>query len=166
MNANLEPSKRAAELIDALNLEPLAMESGLFTVAYVSKLEVRSSDGVSPAWNPNRARVGADQEFIDRYAGSTEWATESFLRSLIGPNFGMSHAEGREGGNVVIEISANNEILWRGGMQLTLLQLEHMARLWKEEDPQPEVIVNSHNSDHPSVDDIKSALEPLIVRFT
>ena len=41
----------------------------------------------TPAWTPERVKVGANQEFIDKFAGKAEWATPDFLRGLIGPNW-------------------------------------------------------------------------------
>jgi len=43
---------------------------------------------VTPAWAPDRVRVGAGQAFVDRYAGAADWARPEFLKELIGPNFG------------------------------------------------------------------------------
>lgn len=42
---------------------------------------------VTPAYSPNRVRIGAGQSFIETYKGATDWATPDFLRSLIGPNW-------------------------------------------------------------------------------
>jgi len=41
---------------------------------------------LSPAWTPDRVKIGADDTFVRRYAGRADWATEEFLRGLIGPN--------------------------------------------------------------------------------
>ena len=41
---------------------------------------------LSPQWSPGRVTVGAGAEFVSRYQGRARWATESFLRELIGPN--------------------------------------------------------------------------------
>lgn len=42
---------------------------------------------VTPAWSPDRVRIGAGTDFIEKYVGSSEWATPSFLKELVGPNF-------------------------------------------------------------------------------
>ena len=42
---------------------------------------------LSPEWTPDRAKIGAGSPFIQRYRASAPWATDSFLRELIGPNF-------------------------------------------------------------------------------
>lgn len=41
---------------------------------------------LSPAWTPDRVKVGAGAEFLKTYAGKAKWATEARLRELIGPN--------------------------------------------------------------------------------
>lgn len=45
------------------------------------------ANALSPEWTPDRVRVGAGEEWIARYRGAAPWATEAFLRELIGPNF-------------------------------------------------------------------------------
>ena len=42
---------------------------------------------LTPEWTPDRVKIGAGGEFLQRYTGSAPWATEAFLRELIGPNF-------------------------------------------------------------------------------
>ncbi len=42
---------------------------------------------LSPAWTPDRVKIGAGAEFLARYTGRAPWATEAMLRELIGPNF-------------------------------------------------------------------------------
>lgn len=41
---------------------------------------------LSPAWTPDRVKIGAGPEFLARYTGRAPWATEAALRALIGPN--------------------------------------------------------------------------------
>ena len=41
---------------------------------------------LSPEWTPDRVQIGAGAEFVERYRGQAPWATEAFLRDLIGPN--------------------------------------------------------------------------------
>ncbi len=118
---------------------------------------------VTPAWNPNRARVGADQSFIDRYVGAADWATEAFLRELIGPNFGRQHDDGLENGNIIITLNAESEILWRE-MQLTLQQLRHMADIWQKETPRPKVIIRPA-PDALAKGKLCDAVAPLTVHF-
>lgn len=42
---------------------------------------------LTPEWTKKRVIIGAGQEFIDKYAYSSPWATPQFLTELIGPNF-------------------------------------------------------------------------------
>ncbi len=42
---------------------------------------------VTPEWTPDRIKIGAGKAFLDQYTGRADWATEEFLRELIGPNF-------------------------------------------------------------------------------
>jgi predicted cupin superfamily sugar epimerase len=44
------------------------------------------ANALSPEWTPDRVRIGAGGEWIARYRGAAPWATEAFLRELIGPN--------------------------------------------------------------------------------
>jgi len=41
---------------------------------------------LSPEWTADRVRIGAGPDWIARYRGAAPWATEAFLRELIGPN--------------------------------------------------------------------------------
>lgn len=41
---------------------------------------------LSPQWTPDRVTVGAGADFVARYSGRAAWASEAFLRELIGPN--------------------------------------------------------------------------------
>jgi predicted cupin superfamily sugar epimerase len=45
------------------------------------------ANALSPEWTPDRVRIGAGAAWIARYRGAAPWATEAFLRELIGPNF-------------------------------------------------------------------------------
>lgn len=40
---------------------------------------------LSPAWTPDRVKIGAGPDFMARYTGTSPWATAGFLRSLNGP---------------------------------------------------------------------------------
>lgn len=42
---------------------------------------------LSPAWTPDRVKIGAGAAFVAKYRGAAPWATEAFLRELIGPNW-------------------------------------------------------------------------------
>ena len=44
------------------------------------------ANALSPEWTPDRVKIGAGADWIARYRGAAPWATESFLRELIGPN--------------------------------------------------------------------------------
>ena len=45
------------------------------------------ANALSPGWTPDRVKIGAGEAWIARYRGAAPWATEAFLRELIGPNF-------------------------------------------------------------------------------
>lgn len=42
---------------------------------------------LTPEWTRDRVIIGAGQKFIDNYQNVEGWATETFLKKLIGPNF-------------------------------------------------------------------------------
>ncbi len=42
---------------------------------------------VTPEWTEDRVKIGAGEKFLKKYTGAAEWATENFLKELIGPNF-------------------------------------------------------------------------------
>lgn len=76
---------------------------------------------VTPAWNPDRIVIGGDQTFLDTYVGKAPWATEAFLRRLIGPNFGAADAD--QGGPARFGLDAAGNFLYHG-KQLTLVQMQ------------------------------------------
>jgi predicted cupin superfamily sugar epimerase len=41
---------------------------------------------LSPNWSPQGVKIGAGADWIAKYKGAAPWATEEFLRELIGPN--------------------------------------------------------------------------------
>ena len=45
------------------------------------------ANALSPAWTPDRVKIGAGQAFLSLYLDKAEWASEAFLRKVIGPNF-------------------------------------------------------------------------------
>jgi len=42
---------------------------------------------LSPAFTPDRVRIGEGPAWIAKYRGAAPWATAAFLRELIGPNY-------------------------------------------------------------------------------
>jgi predicted cupin superfamily sugar epimerase len=45
------------------------------------------ANALSPEFTPDRVKIGAGAAWIAEYRGRAPWATEDFLRALIGPNF-------------------------------------------------------------------------------
>ena len=45
------------------------------------------ANALSPEFTPDRVRIGAGQDWIQRYQNKAPWATAQFLRELIGPNY-------------------------------------------------------------------------------
>lgn len=93
---------------------------------------------LSPAWSPQRTRIGAGQPFIDKYAGSADWATPEFLQALIGPNFGA--AVGATGAPLQITIDASGQFVWQD-MQLSERQLRVEMRRFKEDHAEQALVV-------------------------
>jgi predicted cupin superfamily sugar epimerase len=44
------------------------------------------ANALSPEWTADRVKIGAGADWIARYRDKAPWATEAFLRELIGPN--------------------------------------------------------------------------------
>ena len=42
---------------------------------------------LTPEWTADRVAIGAGDAFLSRYRDAAPWATEPFLRELIGPNW-------------------------------------------------------------------------------
>jgi uncharacterized protein len=42
---------------------------------------------LSPEFTPDRVKIGADEDWISKYTGSSPWATRETLRAFIGPNW-------------------------------------------------------------------------------
>ena len=42
---------------------------------------------LSPEFTPDRVHIGEGEAWVKRYAGKAPWATEGFLREMIGPNW-------------------------------------------------------------------------------
>jgi len=45
------------------------------------------ANALSPAWTPDRVKIGAGPAFLARYRAAASWATDTFLKELIGPNW-------------------------------------------------------------------------------
>ncbi len=45
------------------------------------------ANALSPAFTPDRVRIGAGSDWLKKYTGAASWATPENLRSLIGPNW-------------------------------------------------------------------------------
>lgn len=45
------------------------------------------ANALSPEFTPDRVRIGEGAAWVKRFAGSAPWATESFLKQMIGPNW-------------------------------------------------------------------------------
>ena len=85
---------------------------------------------LSPAWSPHRVRIGGDQAFVDKYRGSSDWASENFIKKLIGPNFG--HYVGGETDELALTIMPDGQIIWLE-MQLTDVQLKDQLERFKKQ---------------------------------
>jgi hypothetical protein len=42
---------------------------------------------LSPEFTPDRVKIGAGTDWVQRFANSAPWATPQALRELIGPNW-------------------------------------------------------------------------------
>jgi len=87
---------------------------------------------LSPAWSPQRARIGGDQAFVDRYAGAADWATPEFIKQLIGPNFG--HYVGGHTQDFSVTLDELGQIIWQQ-MHLTEQQFVDQLRKTRIEQP-------------------------------
>ena len=85
---------------------------------------------LSPAWSPHRVRIGGDQAFVDKYRNTSDWASEEFIKTLIGPNFG--HYVGGETDELELTIMPDGQIIWLE-MQLTNVQLDNQLQRFKEQ---------------------------------
>jgi uncharacterized protein len=45
------------------------------------------ANALSPAFTPDRVRIGAGADWVKKYSGAARWATPENLRALIGPNW-------------------------------------------------------------------------------
>jgi len=87
---------------------------------------------LSPAWSPHRARIGGDEAFVERYEGSSDWATGDRIRALVGPNFG--HYVGGQTDTLEFTVQADGQVIWLG-MQLTDSQVEDQFRRFASQQP-------------------------------
>lgn len=78
---NLTSGEELCIMVPAGSWKALKLHKGVEYALMVSIL--------TPEWTKDRVKIGAGQEFIDKYAHSSPWATPDFLKELIGPNFRM-----------------------------------------------------------------------------
>ena len=45
------------------------------------------ANALSPEFTPDRVKIGAGADWVKRYTGSAPWATDGFLKEMIGPNW-------------------------------------------------------------------------------
>jgi predicted cupin superfamily sugar epimerase len=45
------------------------------------------ANALSPAFTPDRVRIGEGPAWVQRFTGAAPWATGQFLRTMIGPNW-------------------------------------------------------------------------------
>ncbi len=45
------------------------------------------ANALSPEFTPDRVRIGAGEDWVNRFTGAAPWATREGLRELIGPNW-------------------------------------------------------------------------------
>ena len=74
---------------------------------------------VTPAWTPTRVEIGGDDSFVKKFLDSSVWATETKIRTLLGPNYGK--VIGGKTNNLDLEIDDQDQIIFLG-MQLSLGQ--------------------------------------------
>ncbi len=91
-------------------------------VLHESASHLLVSSVVTPAWSPQRARIGGGSDFIEKYKGRADWATIDHLKFLIGPN--LEHEMGADGQGFNVLIDESGQIIWQG-MQLNLEQTDY-----------------------------------------
>ncbi|MDX1405169.1 MAG: cupin domain-containing protein [Woeseiaceae bacterium] len=112
---------------------------------------------LSPAWSPHRVRIGGDQAFVDRYRNTSDWASDDFIKTLIGPNFG--HYTGGETDELELTIMPDGQVIWLQ-MQLTQKQLDNQLRRFSEQQPgKPVSLEIEHGAPQGVVDSVTSAIE-------
>lgn len=45
------------------------------------------ANALSPAWTPDRVRIGEGAAWVKRFSGAAPWAKPENLRAMIGPNW-------------------------------------------------------------------------------
>ena len=45
------------------------------------------ANALSPEWTPDRVKIGAGPDWLNKYRAAAPWATDQTLRALIGPNW-------------------------------------------------------------------------------
>jgi len=101
---------------------------------------------LSPAWSPHRAKIGADQRFVDKFTGSSPWATATFIRKLIGPNF--DKRMGGKDDSLNLELQADGQITWQG-MQLSLKQLGQQMLRFQSQNPDTPILLQINDLSPP-----------------
>ena len=110
---------------------------------------------LSPAWSPHRVRIGGDQAFVDKYRGSSDWASEKFIKKLVGPNFG--HFVGGETDELALTIMPDGQIIWLE-MQLTDVQLkDQLERFRKQQTENPVTLLIEAGAPDAIVDSVINA---------
>ena len=87
---------------------------------------------LSPAWSPHRTKIGGDQVFVDKFAGSSVWANPKFISELIGPNFGK--IVGGVNDSIELSLQKDGQIICQE-MQLTLKQVRQQMIRFKAQSP-------------------------------
>lgn len=95
---------------------------------------------VTPAWSPARVRIGAGEEFLEKFTGIETWATRDRLLELIGPNFG--DVTGGDSGELSLIVKQDSEIIFQG-MQLSPEQALAELRRFSGLNPGGEVTIRA-----------------------
>ena len=119
---------------------------------------------VTPAWSPGRTTIGADDSFLQRYIGSSPWATEEKLKALIGPNFG--HQVGGAAGVLELTVQTDGQIIYQS-MQLSMAQVKSECRRFaKHAQGMAATLLTQKDAPREVVDEIRQVGETLGVKFT
>lgn len=118
---------------------------------------------LSPAWSPHRVRIGGDQVFVDKYRGSSNWASDDFIKRLIGPNFG--HYVGGETDELALTIMPDGQIIWLK-MQLTDEQVkDQLERFKKTQSENPVTILIEAGAPEAVVESVMDAATNMGMKF-
>jgi uncharacterized protein len=122
------------------------------------------SSVVTPAWSPQRARIGGDDRFIQKYSGSSDWASPEFLTFLIGPNFG--HELGADGEMFSVTVDEKGQIIWKG-MQLNEKQVAVELKNFLKKTPESAFQISIHpNAPQTIIDRLKNLASHIGIRET